>query len=94
MQSFEEWDQSDSFEIRESESAPSSSHCSSLHVRDMAGLGMMQRNVLGLCTIHRGRYSINDIARELGRSPSEIARIVNRLEDRGLLNGMIPTRSR
>jgi len=68
------------------------SHCSSLRVRDMSGLGLLQRKVLGLCVIHRGRYSINDIANELDRRPSEIAKVVNRLEDRGLLNGMIPTK--
>lgn len=74
------------------DATPCASHCSSLRVRDLRGLGIVQRNVLGLCTIHRGRYSINDIAKELGRSPTEIAKVVNRLEDRGLLNGMIPTR--
>ena len=77
---------------RKLEGEPGTTDCSSLRIRDTTGLGMVQRNVLGLCTIHHGRFSIDDLASELGRTPSEIAKVVNSLGDRGLLNGLIPTK--
>jgi len=56
----------------------------------MSGLGHVQKLVLGLCTIHRGRISINKIAWELDREPSQIAKVALKLEERGLLIGLKP----
>lgn len=58
--------------------------CSSLR------LGRMQTLVPGLCTVHEN-MTITKIARWLERDPSQIASIVSRLEDRGLLHAMRPT---
>ena len=52
-------------------------------------LGNLQRLVLGLCTVHEN-MTIAKLAKELERSPSEIARVVAGLEDRNILRAMSP----